>query len=139
MTLAEKRSTGEMVAIKKMLDKYNSWEECIELREVRSLAKLKKHANIVRLTEVRLSTNPSSTHEGTITPKRERERKKLEIQTEAKGLKFQSKPPLSKLSLVGFFFSNTLFVVCVVVGSLSSWVFFGGVDWVLGYLGYLVL
>ena len=43
--------TGEMVAIKKMKKKYFSWEECIQLREVRALKKL-NHPNIVKLKEV---------------------------------------------------------------------------------------
>ncbi len=42
---------GEMVAIKKMKKKYYSWDECMDLREVKSLKKL-NHANIVKLKEV---------------------------------------------------------------------------------------
>lgn len=42
---------GEVVAIKKMKKKFYSWEECIKLREVRSLKKL-NHPNIVKLREV---------------------------------------------------------------------------------------
>ncbi|PWA95061.1 Protein kinase, ATP binding site-containing protein [Artemisia annua] len=42
---------GEVVAIKKMKRKYYSWEECINLREVKSLRKM-NHPNIVKLNEV---------------------------------------------------------------------------------------
>ncbi|KAL3818327.1 hypothetical protein ACJIZ3_004232 [Penstemon smallii] len=42
---------GEVVAIKKMKKKYYSWEECINLREVKSLRKM-NHPNIVKLQEV---------------------------------------------------------------------------------------
>jgi serine/threonine protein kinase len=44
-------STGETVAIKKFKQKYSSWEECIELREVKSLRKL-SHPNLIKLKEV---------------------------------------------------------------------------------------
>ncbi|XP_006893212.1 PREDICTED: serine/threonine-protein kinase ICK-like, partial [Elephantulus edwardii] len=43
--------TGELIAIKKMKRKFYSWEECMNLREVKSLKKL-NHANIVKLKEV---------------------------------------------------------------------------------------
>ncbi|WOH11581.1 hypothetical protein DCAR_0831071 [Daucus carota subsp. sativus] len=45
------KQTGEVVAIKIMKRKYYSWEECINLREVKSLRKM-KHSNIVKLKEV---------------------------------------------------------------------------------------
>ncbi|EYU29090.1 hypothetical protein MIMGU_mgv1a0075471mg, partial [Erythranthe guttata] len=45
------KKTGEVVAIKKMKKKYYSWEECINLREVKSLRKM-SHPNIVKLKEV---------------------------------------------------------------------------------------
>ncbi|XP_009794518.1 cyclin-dependent kinase F-4-like [Nicotiana sylvestris] len=45
------KQTGEVVAIKKMKKKYYSWEECINLREVKSLRKM-IHPNIVKLKEV---------------------------------------------------------------------------------------
>ncbi|KAL8119541.1 cyclin-dependent kinase F-4-like [Apium graveolens] len=45
------KQTGEVVAIKKMKRKYYSWEECISLREVKSLRKM-SHPNIVKLKEV---------------------------------------------------------------------------------------
>eukprot|EP00026_Physarum_polycephalum_P007029 Phypoly_transcript_07082.p1 GENE.Phypoly_transcript_07082~~Phypoly_transcript_07082.p1 ORF type:complete len:433 (+),score=65.04 Phypoly_transcript_07082:304-1602(+) len=43
--------SGEVVAIKKMKKKFYSWEECLQLREVKSLKKL-SHPNIVKLREV---------------------------------------------------------------------------------------
>ncbi|MCO5557718.1 hypothetical protein L7F22_011289 [Adiantum nelumboides] len=42
---------NEIVAIKKMKRKYYSWEECMNLREVKSLQKL-NHQHIVKLKEV---------------------------------------------------------------------------------------
>ncbi|QCD81846.1 male germ cell-associated kinase [Vigna unguiculata] len=45
------KQTGEVVAIKKMKKKYYSWEECVNLREVKSLRKM-NHPNIVKLKEV---------------------------------------------------------------------------------------
>jgi len=41
------------VAIKKMKQKYSNWNECIELREIKSLRKL-NHSNIIKLKEVLL-------------------------------------------------------------------------------------
>ncbi|CAI5490180.1 unnamed protein product [Closterium sp. Naga37s-1] len=43
--------TNEIVAVKKMKRKFYSWDECMSLREVKSLRKL-NHPNIVRLKEV---------------------------------------------------------------------------------------
>ncbi|RMC17446.1 hypothetical protein DUI87_06028 [Hirundo rustica rustica] len=43
--------SGELIAIKKMKRKFYSWEECMNLREVKSLKKL-NHANVVKLKEV---------------------------------------------------------------------------------------
>merc|ERR1719434_358251 len=48
---ARNRNNGELVAIKKMKQKYTSWEECMKLREINSLRKL-VHPNIVKLKEV---------------------------------------------------------------------------------------
>ncbi|KAJ4746359.1 Protein kinase superfamily protein [Rhynchospora pubera] len=45
------KQTGEVVAVKKMKKKYYSWEECMNLREVKSLRRM-NHANIVKLKEV---------------------------------------------------------------------------------------
>ncbi|XP_072354689.1 serine/threonine-protein kinase MAK [Scyliorhinus torazame] len=43
--------SGELVAIKKMKRKFYSWDECMNLREVKSLKKL-NHANVIKLKEV---------------------------------------------------------------------------------------
>ncbi|PKA60801.1 Cyclin-dependent kinase F-4 [Apostasia shenzhenica] len=48
---AVNKESGEVVAIKKMKKKYYSWEECLNLREVQSLRKM-KHPNIIKLKEV---------------------------------------------------------------------------------------
>lgn len=45
------RGSGEIVAIKKMKKKFMTWEECVSLREVRSLKRL-NHPNVVKLKEV---------------------------------------------------------------------------------------
>ena len=44
-------STGEMCAIKKMKTKFRSWDECLSLREIKSLRKF-NNPNIVKLKEV---------------------------------------------------------------------------------------
>ncbi|XP_044075935.1 serine/threonine-protein kinase MAK-like isoform X2 [Siniperca chuatsi] len=49
--LAKSNETGELVAIKRMKRKFYSWDECLNLREVKSLKKL-NHANVVKLREV---------------------------------------------------------------------------------------
>eukprot|EP00043_Microstomoeca_roanoka_P005020 m.53168 g.53168 ORF g.53168 m.53168 type:complete len:548 (-) comp12768_c0_seq1:308-1951(-) len=49
--LAKNKQNGETVAIKKMKKKYYSWDECVSLREIKSLKKL-HHPNIVRLREI---------------------------------------------------------------------------------------
>ena len=49
--LAEEKETQTLVAIKRMKRRYNSWEECMNLREVRSLRKI-RHPNIIKLREV---------------------------------------------------------------------------------------
>ncbi|XP_053738786.1 serine/threonine-protein kinase MAK-like isoform X2 [Synchiropus splendidus] len=51
VVLAKSRDTGELVAIKRMKRKFYSWDECLNLREVKSLKKL-THANVVKLKEV---------------------------------------------------------------------------------------
>lgn len=48
---ATNKSSNEEVAIKKMKKKFYSWEECMALREIKSLRKL-NHPNIVKLKEV---------------------------------------------------------------------------------------
>lgn len=50
---ATNTKTGEVVAIKKMKQKYSNWNECIELREIKSLRKL-NHNYIIKLKEVLL-------------------------------------------------------------------------------------
>uniref|UniRef100_A0A669EJ80 non-specific serine/threonine protein kinase n=1 Tax=Oreochromis niloticus TaxID=8128 RepID=A0A669EJ80_ORENI len=49
--LGKSNETGEVVAIKRMKRKFYSWDECLNLREVKSLKKL-NHANVVKLKEV---------------------------------------------------------------------------------------
>jgi len=44
-------SNGEIVAIKKIKKKFTSWDDCLKLREIKSLRSL-KHPNIIRLQEV---------------------------------------------------------------------------------------
>jgi serine/threonine protein kinase len=39
--------TGDLVAIKQIKKKFSSWDECLGLREVQSLTKL-RHTNIVK-------------------------------------------------------------------------------------------
>ncbi|XP_073998791.1 serine/threonine-protein kinase MAK-like isoform X1 [Rhodnius prolixus] len=51
VVLGQKVDTGEKVAIKRMKRKYYSWDEAMNLREVKSLKKL-NHANVVKLKEV---------------------------------------------------------------------------------------
>ena len=47
------KQTHEVVAIKKLMTKYYSKEDCMNLTEVKSLIKMhKKHPNIIRLKEV---------------------------------------------------------------------------------------
>ena len=45
------KTTREVVAIKKMKRKFETWDECMTLREIKSLRKL-NHPNIVKLKEV---------------------------------------------------------------------------------------
>ena len=48
---AMNKKTREIVAIKKMKAKFDSWEDAMNLREVKTLRKL-NHANVVKLKEV---------------------------------------------------------------------------------------
>lgn len=48
---AVNKNTEEIVAIKKMKQKYYTWDDCMSLREIKSLRKL-NHKNIVKLKEV---------------------------------------------------------------------------------------
>ena len=56
---ATNRQSNEVVAIKKMKRKFYTWEECMTLREVKSLRKL-NHPNVVKLKEVRAVSVPFS-------------------------------------------------------------------------------
>ncbi|XP_037613090.1 serine/threonine-protein kinase MAK isoform X3 [Sebastes umbrosus] len=49
--MGRSNESGEFVAIKRMKRKFYSWDECMNLREVKSLKKL-NHANVVKLKEV---------------------------------------------------------------------------------------
>ncbi len=51
--MASNLKNNQIVAIKKMKTKYSNWNECMELREIKSLRKL-NHGNIVKLEEVLL-------------------------------------------------------------------------------------
>jgi male germ cell-associated kinase len=51
VVMGTNKQTGEEVAIKKMKKKFYSWEECMALREIKSLRKLNQ-PNIVKLKEV---------------------------------------------------------------------------------------
>lgn len=48
---ATNTKTSEVVAIKKFKRKYTSWDECMQLREIKALRKL-AHPNIIKLKEV---------------------------------------------------------------------------------------
>ena len=48
---AQSQKNNEIVAIKKMKNKFKNWDECIQLREIKSLRKL-NHINIIKLKEV---------------------------------------------------------------------------------------
>lgn len=48
---AQNLESKEIVAIKKLKKKYGTWEECLQLSEVKALRKL-NHDNIIKLKEV---------------------------------------------------------------------------------------
>ena len=48
---ARNTKTREHVAIKKMKRKYETWEDCMALREIKALRKL-NHKNVIKLKEV---------------------------------------------------------------------------------------
>eukprot|EP00758_Cryptobia_borreli_P018286 Tbor_TRINITY_DN6668_c0_g1::TRINITY_DN6668_c0_g1_i1::g.3086::m.3086/K08829/MAK; male germ cell-associated kinase len=48
---ASHQPTNEIVAVKKMKQRFNTWEECLQLREIQSLRRL-QHPNIIKLKEV---------------------------------------------------------------------------------------
>jgi serine/threonine protein kinase len=49
--MAENSLNGENVAIKKIKKKFYTWDECLQLREVKSLQRI-SHTNIIKLKEV---------------------------------------------------------------------------------------
>lgn len=49
---AVNKKTGQLVAIKKMKQKYYTWEECVKLPEVDVVRRIHGHPNIVKLREV---------------------------------------------------------------------------------------
>ncbi|XP_030064960.1 serine/threonine-protein kinase MAK [Microcaecilia unicolor] len=49
--MGKSNESGELVAIKRMKRKFYSWDECMNLKEVKSLKKL-NHANVIKLKEV---------------------------------------------------------------------------------------
>ena len=51
VTKARDTVSGSLVAIKKLKKKYQTWQECVDLREVKSLNVLKKNENIIKLKE----------------------------------------------------------------------------------------
>lgn len=51
VTKCVEKETGDYVAIKKMKEHYRSWEECLELKEVKSLRKI-QHENVVKMKTV---------------------------------------------------------------------------------------
>eukprot|EP00516_Mucochytrium_quahogii_P002129 CAMPEP_0203751488 /NCGR_PEP_ID=MMETSP0098-20131031/5550_1 /ASSEMBLY_ACC=CAM_ASM_000208 /TAXON_ID=96639 /ORGANISM=" , Strain NY0313808BC1" /LENGTH=161 /DNA_ID=CAMNT_0050641223 /DNA_START=56 /DNA_END=537 /DNA_ORIENTATION=+ len=48
--------TNEVVAVKQLKERFQHWDECKRLREVRSLTKL-KHVNVIKCMEVILEKN----------------------------------------------------------------------------------
>lgn len=49
--LAQNKQTKQIVAIKQLKKKYGTWEECLQLSEVKALRKM-AHPNIIKLKEV---------------------------------------------------------------------------------------
>lgn len=49
---ARNKETGRLVAVKKIKQQFFSWDEALQLRELKSLKQLKKHPNIVTLKEL---------------------------------------------------------------------------------------
>jgi serine/threonine protein kinase len=46
------KKSGQLVAVKRMKQKYYTWDECIKLPEVQVLRKLQVHPNVIKLREV---------------------------------------------------------------------------------------
>jgi protein kinase len=51
VTKCRDRESGDIVAIKKMKQRYTTFDECLQLKEVKSLRKI-KHENVVRMLQV---------------------------------------------------------------------------------------
>ncbi|OHT15966.1 putative serine/threonine-protein kinase [Tritrichomonas foetus] len=51
VTKCRDNNTGDIVAIKKMKQRYATFDECLQLKEIKSLRKI-KHENVVRLLQV---------------------------------------------------------------------------------------
>lgn len=49
---AVEKETGQIVAIKKLKKKYSTWDECLDLREAKSLKKLNGNPHIIKLKEM---------------------------------------------------------------------------------------
>ncbi|CCW61029.1 unnamed protein product [Phytomonas sp. EM1] len=49
---AVNKKTGQLVAIKKMKQKFYSWDQCVRLPEVEVVRKIHSHPNVVKLREV---------------------------------------------------------------------------------------
>lgn len=49
---AVSKKTGQLVAIKKMKQKFYTWEECVKLPEVDVVRRIHRHPNVVKLSEV---------------------------------------------------------------------------------------
>jgi serine/threonine protein kinase len=44
--------TNEVVAIKKMKGKFASWDECMNMKEIKALKKLNNHQNLIKIKEM---------------------------------------------------------------------------------------
>ena len=51
------KKTNQLVAVKRMKQKYYTWDECIRLAEVQVLRKMNTHPNVVKLKEVLRENN----------------------------------------------------------------------------------
>ncbi|XAR70721.1 Cyclin-dependent kinase [Bertholletia excelsa] len=99
------KQTGEIVAVKRMKRKYYSREECVNLREVKSLLKM-KHPNIVNLKEVVWENNILYLLFEYMECNLYRlmtEREKLFSEAEVKNLCFQVFQGLAYMHLQGYF------------------------------------
>nr|GEW89272.1 cyclin-dependent kinase F-4-like [Tanacetum cinerariifolium] len=46
------KETGEVVAVKKLITKFDSWEECMNLPKVKAIKKIKNYPNIIEVKEI---------------------------------------------------------------------------------------